>query len=88
MSFGFIAGNFIVAIQLATKIRKECIDVPSQFNVVSDELYRKVFDITWSTPKSRTFPRNMTRNLNYTTTTIEIHQNYSEIYTSDISLSL
>ena len=37
MSFGFSVGDFITAIQLASKIRKEFVDAPSQFNVVSDE---------------------------------------------------
>ncbi|OBT62628.1 hypothetical protein VE03_08515 [Pseudogymnoascus sp. 23342-1-I1] len=38
MSFGFSVSDFITAIQLANKIRKEFVDAPSQFKAVSDEL--------------------------------------------------
>jgi len=38
MSFGFGVGDFISAIELANKIRKEFIDAPSQFKDISDEL--------------------------------------------------
>jgi len=37
MSFGFSVGDFIAAIQLANRIRKEFVDAPSQFKAVSDE---------------------------------------------------
>jgi hypothetical protein len=37
MSFGFSVGDFITAIELANKIRKEFVDAPSQFKAVSDE---------------------------------------------------
>jgi hypothetical protein len=37
MSFGFSIGDFIAAIELANKIRKEFADAPSQFNDISDE---------------------------------------------------
>ncbi len=37
MSFGFSVGDFIVAIELADKIRKEFAGAPSQFTAVSDE---------------------------------------------------
>ncbi|KFY03097.1 hypothetical protein O988_01710 [Pseudogymnoascus sp. VKM F-3808] len=38
MSFGFSIGDFITAIELANKIRKEFVDAPSQFKTVSDEI--------------------------------------------------
>ncbi|ELR09111.1 hypothetical protein VC83_04395 [Pseudogymnoascus destructans] len=38
MSFGFSVGDFITAIELANKIRKEFVDAPSQFKAVSDEI--------------------------------------------------
>jgi hypothetical protein len=37
MSFGFSVGDFLAAIQLAKKIRKEFADAPSQFDGISDE---------------------------------------------------
>jgi hypothetical protein len=37
MSFGFSVGDFLAAIQLVTKIRKEFADAPSQFKDISDE---------------------------------------------------
>jgi hypothetical protein len=37
MSFGFGVSDFIKAIELANKIRKEFIDAPSQFKDISDE---------------------------------------------------
>ena len=37
MSFGFSVGDFIAAIELANKIRKEFVDAPSHFKAVSDE---------------------------------------------------
>ena len=37
MSFGFSVGDFIAAIKLANKIRKEFADAPSQFKDISDE---------------------------------------------------
>ncbi len=37
MSFGFSVGDFIAAIELAKKIRKEFIDAPGQFKDISDE---------------------------------------------------
>jgi len=38
MSFGFSVGDFIAAIELANKIRKEFVDAPSQFKDISDEV--------------------------------------------------
>ncbi|KFY69225.1 hypothetical protein V496_00421 [Pseudogymnoascus sp. VKM F-4515 (FW-2607)] len=38
MSFGFSVGDFITAIELANKIRKEFVDAPSQVKAVSDEI--------------------------------------------------
>ncbi len=37
MSFGFSVGDFIAAIELANRIRKEFIDAPDQFKDISDE---------------------------------------------------
>ena len=37
MSFGFSASDFIAAIELANKIRKEFVNAPSQFKDISDE---------------------------------------------------
>lgn len=37
MSFGFSVGDFIAAIELAKRIRKEFVDAPSQFKAISDE---------------------------------------------------
>jgi hypothetical protein len=37
MSFGFSVGDFLAAIQLANKIRKEFANAPSQFKAVTDE---------------------------------------------------
>jgi hypothetical protein len=37
MSFGFSVGDFVAAIELANKIRKEFVDAPSQFKGISDE---------------------------------------------------
>ncbi|KFZ02648.1 hypothetical protein V500_00038 [Pseudogymnoascus sp. VKM F-4518 (FW-2643)] len=38
MSFGFSIGDFIAAIELANRIRKEFVDAPSQFKAISDEV--------------------------------------------------
>jgi hypothetical protein len=37
MSFGFSVGDFLTAIELASKIRKEFVDAPSQFKDISIE---------------------------------------------------
>lgn len=37
MSFGFSLGDFITAIQLANKLRKDFVDAPSQFKAIHDE---------------------------------------------------
>jgi hypothetical protein len=37
MSFGYSAGDFILALQLANNIRKQFVDAPSQFKAISDE---------------------------------------------------
>ncbi len=37
MSFGFSVGDFIAAIELTKKIRKEFMTAPSQFKDISDE---------------------------------------------------
>ena len=37
MSFGFSVGDFVVAIELATRIRKEFVGAPGQFKDISDE---------------------------------------------------
>jgi hypothetical protein len=37
MSFGFSVGDFIAAIELANKIRKEFVDAPRQLKAISDE---------------------------------------------------
>jgi hypothetical protein len=37
MSFGFSVGDFLAAIQLANKIRKEFANAPSQFKAITDE---------------------------------------------------
>jgi len=37
MSFGFSVGDFIAAIELTNKIRREFIDAPSQFKAISDD---------------------------------------------------
>jgi hypothetical protein len=37
MSFGFSVGDFIAAIELANKVRREFVDEPSQFKAISDE---------------------------------------------------
>jgi hypothetical protein len=37
MSFGFSVGDFIAAIELANKIRKEFVNAPSQFKAIADE---------------------------------------------------
>ncbi len=37
MSFDFSVGDFLAAIQLANKIRKEFVDAPSQFKAITDE---------------------------------------------------
>jgi hypothetical protein len=36
MSFGFSVGDFIAAIELANKIRKDFVDAPGQFSGMSD----------------------------------------------------
>ncbi|KFY31800.1 hypothetical protein V493_00783, partial [Pseudogymnoascus sp. VKM F-4281 (FW-2241)] len=38
MSFGFGVGDFIAAIELANKFRKEFVGAPSQFKAISDEI--------------------------------------------------
>lgn len=37
MSFGFSAGDFIAALELAKKIRKDFRDAPKEFEAVLDE---------------------------------------------------
>ena len=37
MSFGFSVGDFVAAIELANKIRKDFANAPSQFKAISDE---------------------------------------------------
>ena len=37
MSFGFSVGDFLEAIRLANKMRKEFANAPSQFKAISDE---------------------------------------------------
>jgi hypothetical protein len=37
MSFGFSVGDFIAAIELANKIRKDFVSAPEQFKKISDE---------------------------------------------------
>ncbi len=37
MSFGFSVADFLAAIELVNKIRKEFVDAPSQFKDISDE---------------------------------------------------
>jgi hypothetical protein len=37
MSFGFSVGDFIAAIDLANKIRREFVDAPSQFKAILDK---------------------------------------------------
>jgi hypothetical protein len=37
MSFGFAVGDFITVYQLATKIRQEFVNAPSQFRDIADE---------------------------------------------------
>jgi hypothetical protein len=37
MSFGFSIGDILAVIELASKIRKEFIDAPSQFKDIPDE---------------------------------------------------
>jgi hypothetical protein len=37
MSFGFSIGDFLAAIQLANKIRKEFADTPSQFKAITNK---------------------------------------------------
>jgi hypothetical protein len=37
MSFGFSVADFIAAIELANKIRKEFVSAPKQFKDISDE---------------------------------------------------
>lgn len=41
MIFGFSVGDFLAAIELANKIRKEFIDAPSHFKAISDEYVSK-----------------------------------------------
>jgi len=38
MSFGFSVGDFITAIELANKVRREFVDAPSQFKAISDDV--------------------------------------------------
>jgi hypothetical protein len=46
MGFGFGVGDFIMAINLANKVRKEFIDAPSQFKDISEEYecFRRKFE--------------------------------------------
>jgi len=37
MSFGFSVGDFITILQLASNIRKQFVDAPSQFKAIADE---------------------------------------------------
>ena len=37
MSFGFSVGDFIAAIELANKVRRDFVDAPGQFKAISDE---------------------------------------------------
>ena len=37
MSFGFSVGDFITVLQLASNIRKQFVDAPSQFKQISEE---------------------------------------------------
>ena len=37
MSFGFSIGDFVQAIELANRVRKEFVDAPSQFKGISHE---------------------------------------------------
>jgi len=37
MSFGFSIGDFLAAIELANKIRKEFVNAPTQFKAITDE---------------------------------------------------
>jgi hypothetical protein len=37
MSFGFSAGDFLAFYQLASKIRKDFFNAPSEFKAISDE---------------------------------------------------
>jgi hypothetical protein len=37
MSFGFSVGDFVTAIELANRIRREFVSAPSQFRDISDE---------------------------------------------------
>jgi hypothetical protein len=49
MSFGFSVGDFIVAIELANRIRKDFVDAPSQFKATTDvyvSLVRRNFRIS------------------------------------------
>lgn len=39
MSFGFSLGDFIEAIKLANRVRKEFVGAPSQFKAISDEYF-------------------------------------------------
>ena len=39
MSFGFSIGDFITAIELANRVRKEFAGAPSQFKAISDEYF-------------------------------------------------
>jgi hypothetical protein len=43
MSFGFSIGDFMAAIELANKIRKEFVDAPSQFKDISNEYVIQVY---------------------------------------------
>ncbi|KAI9740912.1 MAG: hypothetical protein M1818_004518 [Claussenomyces sp. TS43310] len=38
MNFGFSVGDFIAAIGLANKIRKEFVDAPIQFKAITDDI--------------------------------------------------
>jgi hypothetical protein len=50
MSFGFSVGDFIAAIELANKIRKEFVGAPKQFKDISDEHVPQAYDSPPLTP--------------------------------------
>ena len=44
MSFGFSIGDFLAAIDLANKIRREFVGAPTQFKDISNEFVTRVAD--------------------------------------------
>ena len=44
MSFGFSIGDFLAAIDLANKIRREFVGAPTQFKDISNEFVIRVAD--------------------------------------------